>query len=97
MWDLDWQRHEASRGRVRKLTVTDTGSTTLTGAVARALGEGRALYTLADGAEMEGPIAALRAGHRLTQVANLPLPYFSPNGGSDDRHLALYRVEPSGT
>jgi hypothetical protein len=64
--------------------------------VARALGEGRALYALADGAEMEGPIAALRAGHRLVQVADLPLPYFSPNGGSDDRRLALYRVEPSG-
>jgi hypothetical protein len=64
--------------------------------VERALGEGRALYALADGAEMEGPIAALRAGHRLVQVADLPLPYFSPNGGSDDRRLALYRVEPSG-
>ena len=39
------------------------------------------------------PLATLHAGHRLTQVALLPLPYFSPNGGSDDRHLALYRVE----
>ena len=64
--------------------------------VERALGEGRALYALADGAEMEGPIAALRAGHNLVQVAYLPLPYFSPNGGSDDRHLALYRVERNG-
>ena len=26
VWDLDWQRHEASRGRVRKLTVTATGT-----------------------------------------------------------------------
>jgi hypothetical protein len=64
--------------------------------VARALGEGLALYALADGAEMEAPIAALRARHRLVQVASLPLPYFSPNGGSDDRHLALYRVEANG-
>ncbi|MGA2014726.1 MAG: hypothetical protein ABSH51_29950 [Solirubrobacteraceae bacterium] len=26
VWDLDWQRAEASGGRVRKLTVTDTGT-----------------------------------------------------------------------
>jgi hypothetical protein len=26
VWDLDWQRLEASDGRLRKLTVTDTGT-----------------------------------------------------------------------
>jgi hypothetical protein len=26
VWDLDWQRFEASGGRVRKLTVIDTGT-----------------------------------------------------------------------
>ena len=26
VWDLDWQRLEASDGKVRKLTVTDTGT-----------------------------------------------------------------------
>src|SRR5450755_2398627 len=26
VWDLDWQRFEASGGKVRKLTVTDTGT-----------------------------------------------------------------------
>ncbi len=64
--------------------------------VARALDEGRELYALADGTEMEAPIAALRSSYRLTPVASLPLPYFSPNGGSDDRHLALYRVQANG-
>ena len=26
MWDLDWERFDASAGRVRKLSVTDTGT-----------------------------------------------------------------------
>jgi hypothetical protein len=56
------------------------------------LRQGKPLYLLADGEEMCAPELALRARYLLEPVASLSLPYFFPDGGSENRDVPLYRI-----
>ncbi len=56
--------------------------------------EGRPLYVLMDSPELDEPLAALRTGHALSQVAELPLPVYFLGGGSRNMTVPLYRVGP---
>jgi hypothetical protein len=58
-----------------------------------ALAADRPIYILADGAELAERVASAGVHYRLTPVASLPLPLFSPNGGSDDSYVTLFRLD----
>jgi len=58
----------------------------------RALNEGRQLYLLADGQEMQHPLQVIGARFQLRQVASLPMPYFYPGGNPENREVPLYEV-----
>jgi len=60
--------------------------------VERARAAGRPVYLLIDGDEMEGPLNSVRSRYRLDQVISLPMPYFSNDGGSENRDVPLYRM-----
>jgi hypothetical protein len=60
----------------------------------RALGEGRHLYLLVDGDEMQTPLQIVQSRYHLVQVSSLPVPYFFPGGNSEDRSVPLYQVVP---
>jgi len=58
----------------------------------RALNEGRQLYLVADGQEMQHPLQVIGARFQLRQVASLPMPYFYPGGNPENREVPLYEV-----
>jgi 4-amino-4-deoxy-L-arabinose transferase-like glycosyltransferase len=60
--------------------------------VDRALRDGRTVYLLVDGLEMQDPLGALSARYPLRQVASLSMPYFSLDGTSEIQDVPLYRV-----
>lgn len=60
--------------------------------VARALKDGRTLYLLMDGVEMDAPYRAIQSGYQLSQVSSLPVPYFYPDGNSQNLRVTLYEV-----
>jgi len=62
--------------------------------VAHALKDGRPVWILVDGAEMQEPLAALRAHYPLALVSWLSLPYFERDGSSRNTEVALYEVRP---
>jgi hypothetical protein len=47
-----------------------------------------------DGEEMQAPKDALAPAYRLKPVAELALPYFYPDGSSDNRPVELYQIIP---
>jgi hypothetical protein len=57
-----------------------------------ALAQGLEVYVLLDGKEMQAPKQALEPAYTLKPVAELPLPYFYPDGSSDNRPVDLYQV-----
>jgi hypothetical protein len=57
-----------------------------------ALEKGQAVYLLVDGEEMQAPKQALEPAYTLKPVAALPLPYFYPDGSSDNRPVELYQI-----
>jgi len=59
-----------------------------------ALEDGRAVYVLVDGEEMQAPSHALAPAYGLKPIAELDLPYFYPDGSSDHRPVTLYQVAP---
>jgi hypothetical protein len=59
-----------------------------------ALQDGRAVYLLIDGEEMQAPKQALAPAYALKPIADLDLPYFYPDGSSDHRPVTLYQVAP---
>ncbi len=60
--------------------------------VGRALSDGHPVYLLVDGAEMQGPMQVIQSRYQLEQVSSLPVPYFYPDGNSEDRSVWLYEV-----
>jgi hypothetical protein len=56
------------------------------------LENGQAVFVLVDGAEMQAPKQALEPAYALRPVAELPLPYFYPDGRSENRSVELYQV-----
>jgi len=54
---------------------------------------GRPVYLLDDGVELGAPLRALAGTHRLTPIAQLPLPYFYVGGGSENQDVTLYEVK----
>jgi hypothetical protein len=54
--------------------------------------EGRPVYMLDDGIEVQAPLQTLAATYRLNPVTELPLPYFFVGGGSENRDVILYEV-----
>ncbi len=59
-----------------------------------ALKNGRSVYLLVDGEEMQAPSHALAPAYALKAIADLDLPYFYPDGSSDHRPVTLYQVAP---
>ena len=55
--------------------------------------ENTPVYVLEDGDEVLPSLATLRASYRLTEVARLDMPYYFPGSGSENRKVALYRVD----
>ncbi len=55
--------------------------------------ENRPVYVLEDGDEVLPSLATLRASYRLTEVARLDMPYYFPGSGSENRKVALYRID----
>jgi hypothetical protein len=60
--------------------------------VAHATKDGRPVLILVDGAEMQEPLAAIRARYPLALVSWLSLPYFERDGTSQNIQVPLYRV-----
>jgi hypothetical protein len=60
--------------------------------VARALNDGREVYLLLDGVEMQDSLEAVRSLYQPDQVSSLSMPYFFPGGSSENRNVPLYRV-----
>jgi hypothetical protein len=54
---------------------------------------GRPVYLLADGEEMDEPIAALDSCCILTRVAELYLPYYHRDGSATNEIIPLYRID----
>jgi hypothetical protein len=55
--------------------------------------ENTPVYVLEDGDEVLPSLATLRASYRLTEVARLDMPYYFPGSGSENRKVALYRID----
>jgi hypothetical protein len=62
------------------------------GLVAQAMKDGRTFYLLMDGVEMDAAYQSLQPDYRLLQVSSLPLPYFYPDGNSENLRVTLYEV-----
>jgi hypothetical protein len=60
--------------------------------VARAMNDGREVYLLLDGVEMQESLEAVRSDYQLDHVSSLPMPYFFPGGSSENRDVPLYKV-----
>jgi len=60
--------------------------------VARALSDGRGVYLLVDGVEMQEPLEVVQSRYQLNQVSSLPIPYFYPGGNSENRNVPLYEI-----
>jgi len=61
------------------------------GFMTHALSEGRPVYLLIDGVEMQKPFQIAQSHYRLTRIAFLPMPYYQPDGTSDNLQVPLYR------
>jgi hypothetical protein len=55
--------------------------------------ENMPVYLLVDGDEVQPSLATLRANYRLSEVTRLDMPYYFPGSGSENRKVALYRVD----
>ena len=64
--------------------------------VAHTLSDGRPIYLLVDGVEMQKPLQIAQSHYRLTPIAFLPMPYYRPDGTSDNLQVALYEAQPTG-
>jgi len=64
--------------------------------VSRALEDGRRLYLLVDGVEMEAPLEVVDSHYSLELVSSLAMPYFYPDGTSEGRSVLLYEVVSTG-
>jgi hypothetical protein len=53
---------------------------------------GRPVYVLMDSPEMDAPLQALAATHRIEQVGQIELPVFFVGGGSLNETVPLYKV-----
>ena len=60
--------------------------------VAHALDDGRGVYLLLDGVEMQEPLESARSHYQLNPVFSLPMPFFYPGGDSENRDVPLYEV-----
>jgi hypothetical protein len=60
--------------------------------VARALNDGREVYLLLDGLEMQGPLDAVGSLYQINRVISVPMPYFFPGGSSENQNVTLYEV-----
>ncbi len=60
--------------------------------VAHALDDGRGVYLLLDGVEMQEPLEAVRSRYQSNLVSSLPMPFFYPGGSSEYRDVPLYEV-----
>jgi hypothetical protein len=60
--------------------------------VERAADDGRRVYLLVDGEEMQEPLWTLQSRYRLNRVTSLPVPYFYRGGDSEGRDVPLYEV-----
>ena len=58
------------------------------------LDQGRPIYLLMDGVEMEAPLEAVKRVYRVEHVADLDLPYYVRGGGSQNLSVPLYRIVP---
>ena len=90
VWDLDWQRLEASAGKVRKLTVTDTG----TGMRPDQLG--RYINQLASSSREQSHTANFGVGAKVAAGSRNPhgLEYRSWHQGQGS--LACFKRDPDG-
>ena len=55
--------------------------------------ENTPVYFLADGDEVNKPLSTLRQQYQLTEIARLDMPYYFPGSGSENRNVALYRLD----
>jgi hypothetical protein len=56
--------------------------------------ENTPVYFLDDGKELADSLQTLRAHFQLEEIVQLDLPYYFPNsGGSENRRVALYRIQ----
>lgn len=55
--------------------------------------EGRPLYVLMDSAELEAPLAAVRAAYGVTEAGRLNVPVYYVGGGSRNETVILWRVD----
>ena len=60
--------------------------------VARAMNDGREVYLLLDGVEMQESLEVVRSHYQLDRVSSLPMPYFFPGGSSENQIVTLYEV-----
>jgi hypothetical protein len=60
--------------------------------VDRALNDGRRIYLLVDGVEMQKPMQLVQSRYQLAQVSSLSVPYFYPTGNSQNQSVPLYEV-----
>lgn len=60
--------------------------------LARALSNNYRVFLLLDGDEMEKPKVVALSHYRLVSIASLPLPYFHPDGSSENVTVALYEI-----
>jgi hypothetical protein len=56
--------------------------------------ENTPVYILEDGAEVAPALDSLRRVYHLTEVARLDMPYYFLSSGSENRRVALYKIEP---
>ena len=64
--------------------------------VAQAFEDGRRVYLLVDGVEMEAPLEAAGSHYSLELVSSLAMPYFYAGGSSESRDVLLYEVVSTG-
>lgn len=55
--------------------------------------DGRPVYLLMDGEEMQRPRAVAAGAYRLMAIAELDVPYYVAGGASENRMVRLYRIE----
>ena len=56
------------------------------------LDEGRKVYLLLDGVEMHAPARAVQSRYQLSYISSLSVPYFYPDGSSENLDVPLYEV-----
>lgn len=60
--------------------------------VAEALNDGRRVYLLVDGVEMQSPLEIVQSRYQVNLIRLLAVPYFYPGGNSENRDVPLYEV-----